>query len=158
VEALIKLDSTHRGQLAAHLLALDRDDRANRFLSTVSDDHVHRYVDGIGDARDVLIGALQGQQLVALAHAAVYFEGGELVSEVGVSVDKDFRRKGLGKRLLHAALAAAKRFKVLRVHVIFRSDNVAMRALTRAMGARIDCQGAESSAVFMPRLVMQGTG
>ena len=103
---------------------------------------------GIGYARDVLIGALQGRRLVALAHAAVYLESGELVSEVGVSVDKDLRRNGLGKRLLHAAIAAAKRFNVRRVHVIFRSDNVAMTALTRAMGARIDRQGTESSAVF----------
>ena len=148
MEALIKLDSTHREQLAAHLLALNRDDRADRFIGIVSDDYVQRYVDGIGYARDVLIGALQGRRLVALAHAAVYLESGELVSEVGVSVDKDLRRKGLGKRLLHAAIAAAKRFNVRRVHVIFRSDNMAMTALTRAMGARIDRQGTESSAVF----------
>ena len=148
MEALIKLDSTHREQLAAHLLALNRDDRADRFMGIVSDDYVQRYIAGIGYACDVLIGALQGRRVVALAHAAVYLESGELLSEVGVSVDKELRRKGLGKRLLRAAIAAAKRFNVRRVHVIFRSDNVAMTALTRAMGARIDRQGTESSAVF----------
>jgi surfactin synthase thioesterase subunit len=78
----------------------------------------------------------------------VYLERGELVSEVGVSVDTDLRRKGLGKRLMQAAIAAAKRFNVRRVHVIFRSDNVAMAALTRAMGGRVDRDGMESSAVF----------
>jgi hypothetical protein len=34
VEALMMLDSTHREQLAAHLLALNREDRADRFIGT----------------------------------------------------------------------------------------------------------------------------
>lgn len=142
------MDSTHRAQLTAHLLALSPADRADRFIGTVSDDYVRRYVDGIGYARDVLIGALQGRRLVALAHAAMYLEGGELLSEVGVSVDTDLRRHGLGKRMIHAAIAAATRFNVRRVHVNFRSDNAAMSALTRALGGRVDRDGMESSAVF----------
>ena len=150
MEVLIKLDSTHREQLAAHLLALNRDDRADRFIGIVSDDYVQRYVAGIGYARDVLIGALQGRRLVALVHAAVYLESSELVSEVGVSVDQELRRR-IGRLL--RAIAAPKRFNVRRVHVIFRSDNVAMTALTRAMGARIDRQGTESSAVFETMVV-----
>ena len=54
------LDSRHREQLTAHLLALNPEDRSDRFIGAVSDDYVRRYVDGIGYARDVLIGALQG--------------------------------------------------------------------------------------------------
>src|SRR2546423_1123040 len=53
------LDSRHREQLIAHLLALNPEDRSDRFIGAVSDDYVRRYVDGIGYARDVLIGALQ---------------------------------------------------------------------------------------------------
>ena len=70
MEALIKLDSTHREQLAAHLLALNRDDRADRFMGIVSDDYVQRYIAGIGYACDVLIGALQGRRLVAASPQA----------------------------------------------------------------------------------------
>jgi pimeloyl-ACP methyl ester carboxylesterase len=142
------LDSRHREQLTAHLLALNPEDRSDRFIGAVSDDYVRRYVDSIGYARDVLIGALQGRRLVALAHAAVYLEHGELVSEVGVSVESALRRNGLGKRLLHAAIGAVRRFNVRRVHVIFRSANAAMAGLTRSMGGRIDRHGTESSAVF----------
>jgi len=148
MELLMMLDSTHREQLTAHLLALNREDRADRFIGTVNDDYVQRYVNGIGYARDVLIGALQERRLIALAHAAMYLEHGELVSEVGVSVESNLRRNGLGKRLLHAAIDAAKRFNVRRVYVIFRTGNAAMAALTRSVGGRINRQGTESSAVF----------
>ncbi len=148
MELLMPLDSRHREVLTAHLLSLGPDDRADRFTGTVDDDYVRRYADGIGYARDVLIGALEGRRLVGLAHAAVYLEHGELVSEVGVSVSTGARRHGLGKRLLLAAIDAARRFNVRRVVVIFRSANAAMAALTRSVGGRIERDGAESSAVF----------
>jgi pimeloyl-ACP methyl ester carboxylesterase/GNAT superfamily N-acetyltransferase len=142
------LDSRHREALTAHLLSLGRDDRADRFTGTVNDDYVRRYVDAIGYTRDILIGALEGRKLVGLAHAAVYLEHGELVSEVGVSVDVGARRHGLGKRLLLAAIDAAKQFNVRRVYVLFRTANKAMAGLTRSVGGRIERDGSESSAVF----------
>lgn len=148
MELLMPLDSRHREALTAHLLALDPGDRADRFTGTVTDDYVRRYVDSIGYARDVLIGAVQGRRLVGLAHAAVYLEHGELVAEIGLSTDTGTRRHGLGKRLLLAAIDAARRFNVSRVIVIFRSGNAAMAALTRSVGGRVERDGAESSAVF----------
>ena len=147
-ELLMPLDSRHRGALTAHLLSLGSDDRADRFTGTVSDDYVTRYVDAIGYARDILIGALQERRLVGLAHAAVYLEHGELISEVGVSVDSGARRHGLGKRLMIAAIDAARRFNVRRVLVLFRSSNTAMASLTRSIGGRVERDGSESSAVF----------
>lgn len=148
MELLMALDSRHRGALLAHLLALAPDDRADRFTGTVTDAAVQHYVEGIGYARDVLIGAVRGRRLVGLAHVAVYLERGVLVSEVGLSIDRDARRHGLGKRLLLAAIDAAKRFDVGRVLVEFRSGNAAMAALTRGIGGRVERDGAESSAVF----------
>ena len=119
-------------------MALSAEDRADRFTGTVSDEVVQDYVGAIGYARDVLVGALQERRLVGLAHAAVYLERGELVCEVGVSVDAAARRGGLGQRLLRAAIAGARRFQVRRVIVLFRSANRAMAALTRKLGGRIE--------------------
>lgn len=148
MQSTIKLGSRHRLPMAAHLISLSEDDRCDRFLAVVSDDAVRRYVDGIAYARDILVGCMHEHRLVGLAHAAVYLEQGELIAEVGISVDGRLRRGGLGRRLLLAAMDSATRFGVVRVEVIFRSQNRAMSALTRSLGGRVVPQGSESSAVF----------
>ncbi len=142
------LDSRHRSLMAQHLLSLSADDRVDRFMAMVSDDYVLRYVNGIGYARDILIGAFHEGALVGLAHAAVYLDQGDLVTEVGVSVQASARRRGLGRLLLVASIDAARRFNVRRVLVLFRATNRAMAALTRSVGGRIERDATESHAVF----------
>lgn len=142
------LDSRHAEAMTSHLLSLGPEDRLDRFMAMVNDDYVSRYVDGIGYARDILIGAVHDRRLLGLAHAAVYIDRGELVTEVGVSVHESARRQGLGKELLAAVIHRARRFNVRRVVVLFRAANGAMAALTRSMGGRIERQGAESSAIL----------
>ena len=148
MELLIALDSRHRAAVTAHLLALGPRDRADRFTVAADDAYVKRYADGIGYARDILLGVLRGRKLVGVAHAAVHVERGELVTEVGVSVDADARKLGIGRQLLLGAMDAARRFEVCRVDVLFRSGNRAMAALTRSIGGRVERDGADSAAVF----------
>ena len=148
MELLRSLDSGHRDVITAHLLSLSPEERADRFMGPVNDHYIRRYVDGIGYGRDVLIGAFEKRRLVGVVHAAKYLENEELLVEVGVSVDVGARRHGLGKRLLLAAIEAAKRFNVHRAHVLFRSTNVAMAASTRSVGGRVEHNGSESFAVF----------
>ena len=71
MEFLIALDSRHRDAVLAHLLSLGPDDRADRVMTTADDGYVRRYAEGIGYARDILLGALRGRKLVGVAHAAV---------------------------------------------------------------------------------------
>jgi GNAT superfamily N-acetyltransferase len=52
-------------------------------------------------------------------------ERGDLATEIGISVDQDACRCGLGKHLLLAALELAMRMGVVRAHAIFRSDSIA---------------------------------
>lgn len=148
MELLLSLNSRHRGAILGHLLKMDTDDRLSRFSALANDAYVRRYVDGIGFARDIVLGALRDAQLVAVAHGAVYIERGDLVTEIGISVDATSRKSGLGKRLMLAVLAQARRFRVVRAYVMFRSDNSAMAALARSIGARIERDGSEASAVF----------
>ena len=75
-------------------------------------------------------------------------ERGDLATEIGISVDEDARRCGLGKRLLLAALEVARRLGVVRAHAIFRADNVAVVQMARDLGARVERNAGESSAVF----------
>lgn len=147
MELLAQLDSRHRPGVIAHLLQLDADDRLNRFSALASDEYVRSYASGIAFARDIVLGAMRGSPLAGVAHGSVFIERGDLVVEVGVSVDAEDRRSGLGKRLMCAVMERAKRCNVVRAYALFRSDNTAMAALERSLGARIVRDGNESSAV-----------
>jgi GNAT superfamily N-acetyltransferase len=161
--ALTTLGSEHRAAMSGHLLALDGPDRCDRFLVAVQEDFVQRYVQNIPFERDILIGVLEGPMLVGLVHAGLSvgrpvapapneanpWSGPPLPSaELGVSVLSSHRRQGLGRRLLKAAIEAARARGLARVEVLFRSSNQGMTALTRNMGGHIEHWGAECHSVF----------
>jgi pimeloyl-ACP methyl ester carboxylesterase/GNAT superfamily N-acetyltransferase len=141
------LDSRHRTGVMAHLLGLNADDRWQRFSALASDDCVRLYGAAIAFSRDIVMGALNGAMLVGLGHGAVFVEGGDLVVEIGLSVEAGWRHRGLGRRLLQAVLNLARRWGIVRGYVVYRSDNAGMSTLVRSLGARIDRDGNESTAV-----------
>ena len=146
---LVVLDARHRRAFTAHLRSLDTEDRCGRFWSPVNDAFIERYAQGIVGDGHVLVGAMRGRRIVGLAHAALYADGADgLAAEIGISVDAEARKQGLGKRLLRAAMAAVGRLQAGRVHVLFMTMNSAMAALARSLGGHISRDGVDSSAVF----------
>jgi GNAT superfamily N-acetyltransferase len=152
MQTLVSLGAGERSAITEHLLGLGDDDRCDRFMAAANDAAMADYVQGIGFARDILIGARGagpgGTRLLGLAHASIGLEHGEVVGEVGISVDRSERRQGLGRELFMAVMAAARRCGVTRVEVIFRSANAGMAGLTRALGGVVVRDGAESRAAF----------
>ncbi len=147
---LVVLGERHRAACTAHLLSLDPGDRNDRFWCAADDGYIRRYAAGLGAPGHILVGAMQGRRVVGLAHVAPYPEGGGLAAEIGISVDADARKRGLGRRLLRAALEAAGRARPGCVHVLFRTMNSAMAALARSLGGQLGHDGAEAFAVFEP--------
>jgi pimeloyl-ACP methyl ester carboxylesterase len=145
---LIKLGSRHRGAIVAHLSGLSAEDRYDRFIGVANADYVQRYVHGVGFARDILLGAVYEHRLVGLVHLAVDLDNGEPVAEVGLSVDRDKRRLGLGRLLLQSALVEAKRMGMVRVDMMFRGCNAALSALSARVGGRVGARGRETVAMF----------
>ena len=131
------LGREHTQLIQNHLLALDANDRANRFMGAVSDDHLARYALSINFEQDLLVGVMRGKKLVGLAHAAVYQESGETMVELGISVASSARRRGIGKLLLCAALEQARHVHAQRAYVMFRSTNTGMAALAQRLGGRV---------------------
>ena len=109
MELLLPINSRHRGAILGHLLKKDADDRLSRFSGLADDADVARYVDGIGFGRDIVLGALDCERLVIVAQGAVYIERCDLATEIGISVNAAARKGGLGKRLMLAAMAQARR-------------------------------------------------
>lgn len=101
------LQAKDRPGIEAHLLRLSAEDRSLRFAAgLVTDTMIRRHVDQLHFERDHVLGlvSLRGQ-VFGLAHGAVFVHAGRQHVELAFSVDAEWRRHGLGHRLMAALLA-----------------------------------------------------
>jgi GNAT superfamily N-acetyltransferase len=125
--------------IKAHLLALDRGDRASRFHALLGDDAVYAYVGRIDFARMILIGAFkrESERLVGLAEAHLDAPTSPLRAEVSVSVLASHRGRSIGRLLTAVALDDAARRGTRRADFYYQAGNRALACLIRHLGAPI---------------------
>jgi GNAT superfamily N-acetyltransferase len=142
------LNRRHRRRIAEHLLALPTQDRYLRFGYTATDEHIHKYVDGLSFERDEIYGIFNRRlALIAMAHLAFSSDpNNRSCAEFGVSVSADARGKRLGTRLFERALlhARAEHVDLLFIHAL--SENAAMLKIARNAGALVENHGGEVEA------------
>jgi RimJ/RimL family protein N-acetyltransferase len=129
-----RLNGADRGALAAHLLALSREDRRLRFGGPSSDDTLRNYVGRIDFDRDAVFGfAADDRSLGGAAHVAVV----DGVAELGLSVLAAYRRRGIGTALLLRASDFARSQSVRTVLARCLAENAAMMHIARKSGMKI---------------------
>lgn len=119
-----------------HIHELHFADFRDRFNGLASDYWLDKYiVRSLNEA--IVIGAFEGDHLVAVAelHTGGRIEPGQ--GESAFSVASDWRHKGLGTMLLKALLRAASDIDVSSIIVETGSQNHAMKALARRFGAKM---------------------
>jgi len=137
------LTDLERSAVRSFYLALSTDDRRKRFCSTLSDDAICKYVDGLDFTRHTILGAFEEQaELIGLAELAP----GAEESEMAFAVRPDKRRLGIGTALMDGLLARARSCGRKKVLVIFLADNTAMRRLAARAGMLIRTEGGEAYA------------
>ncbi|HET7774554.1 MAG TPA: GNAT family N-acetyltransferase [Burkholderiaceae bacterium] len=135
------LGPTDLPAIRAHYLALPDSDRLYRFGHFASDAAVLAHCEQLERRPVTLFGAFDAQgRLIALAEAAPYMSAMEL----GLSVLPAARRQGLGQALLAAAAAHAREVGYRRLYVSCLAENTPMRALARAAGMQVQCEGADA--------------
>lgn len=138
----------HRDRIAAHLLALDSDDRYLRFGYPATDEHIGRYVDGLDFDRDDIFGIYNRKlELIAMSHLA--FSGQaehSSCAEFGVSVLKRARGRGYGSRLFERAMMHARNEGVDLMFIHALTENTAMLKIARNAGATLERSGSETDA------------
>lgn len=142
------LGARHRQSVGRHLLKLDTADRYLRFGYAASDEQVLRYVQQLDFERDQVFGIYNRRlELIAMAHLA-YAPHPEYrrCAEFGVSVLKQARGKGLGKRLFDHAIVHARTRGVSMMFIHALSENTAMLKIARKAGAVVTRDGSESEA------------
>ncbi len=142
------LGARHRHSVGRHLLKLDAADRYLRFGYAASDEQVLRYVQQLDFDRDQVFGIYNRRlELIAMAHLA-YAPHPEhrRCAEFGVSVLKQARGKGLGKRLFDHSIVHARTRGVSMMFIHALSENTAMLKIARKAGAVVTRDGSESEA------------
>jgi RimJ/RimL family protein N-acetyltransferase len=138
----------HRERIAAHLLALDADDRYLRFGYTATDEQVRRYVDQLDFEHDDIFGIYNRRlELIAMAHLAFSRDPeASRCAEFGVSVLGKARGRGYGSRLFERASIHARNEGVDLLFIHALSENTAMLKIARRAGATLERFGTETEA------------
>jgi GNAT superfamily N-acetyltransferase len=129
--------------LVEHFLELDPEDRRLRFGVSLSDAAIRSYVDHIDFDRDAAFGVFNDElQLIGAAHLA----RGDEHAELGVSVLRAHRGRGIGAQLLARAHMRARNWgaRVLFMHCL--SENKAMVHLARKQGMDVVAESGEADA------------
>ncbi|HEY8050167.1 MAG TPA: GNAT family N-acetyltransferase [Ramlibacter sp.] len=138
----------HRARIAAHLEALDEEDRYLRFGYPARDAQIEHYVGHIDFERDDVFGIYNRRlELIAMAHLA-YSENPEHAScaEFGVSVLRKARGRGYGARLFERAAIHARNEGVDMLFIHALSENRAMLHIAAKAGATFERAGGETEA------------
>jgi GNAT superfamily N-acetyltransferase len=145
------LGPRHRDRITSHLLALDESARYLRFGYPATDAQISKYVDMLDFEQDEVFGIFSRRLvLIAMAHLAhpgvTKVASEPVMSEFGVSVLPQARKRGFGRRLFeHATLHARNRgVETMFIHAL--SENTAMLKIARNAGATVVREGSESDA------------
>ena len=144
-----ELSLMHRAGLLRHFLELDVHDRRRRFGAAPSDTAVRAYVARVHFERDTLFGVFDEElQIIGVAHLARASEHAEL----GVSVRREHRNRGVGGALLRRAVLRARNRGVRALFMHCLRENETMMHIARKQGMRIVTEQGEAQAwLALPR-------
>ena len=138
-----RLTRTGKPQILEHLMRLDPSDRRRRFGLPRDGSDLARYVAAIDDVRDVILGAVTASgELLGVAHLAI--EGD--VAELGLTVDRRARRRGVGLALAQRSLLEAQRAGAREFRFDCAADNDGMRAIADRLQMEFDRDGVDAVA------------
>lgn len=125
-----------------HLKRLPRDDRQFRFAhGNVSDEVIMAYVERIG-VEDLILGCFVEERLAGAVHVAF----AEDVAEIGVSVDPEYRNRGIGSDLFRRAARWARNRRAGKLYTLCQADNRAMMALATKQGMTVHRESGTAEA------------
>lgn len=144
------LDDEDRPKIRSHLMRMNHEDRYLRFFATLSDSAIEHYAMNILDlkhGRAFGIITIPDRRLIGLAHVSRIELGERRVSaEVGISIDEEYRSKGLSKRLMDRALVYCRSNGVNTIYMSCLRENKRVQAVARAAGLKVVANADEAMA------------
>ena len=134
--------------IVEHYRRLDENDRYLRFFRIASEASIRSFVEGFDWSRTILVGALVDGVVCGLGEIGWSEASGPFVAEFAISVDRDWRHRGLAGWLMDAACDIAFREGVHAVEVRWLSGNDPVHRLVRRRGGTIQREGSVLLGTF----------
>jgi GNAT superfamily N-acetyltransferase len=96
-----KLLAVEKGLYTDHLMRLESQDRMMRFETAATDTFIQNYTKGINMRRDAIFAAFDDDLVMRGAAHVAYSNA---LADLGLSVEQEFRGKGVGTTLLEKAI------------------------------------------------------
>lgn len=135
---------------SGHLLRLDSDSRRLRFGGPVSDSFLAEYAQHSSRWNVIIFGYFVDGTLRGAGELRPISGNAGNEAELAFSVEPDWRRLGVGRRLLSRLMRAARNRGYTSLHMSFLPANDAMQRLARSVGARIIHESGESMGIIEP--------
>ena len=138
---LRRLYAADQAAYLAHLLRLDADTRHDRFGMAVSDDWLATYAKGCFGPWDLVYGFFVGGEIRAAGELRQLVKNSFALNrhgEAAFSVEKDWRRHGIGTLLMEKIVRAAQNRRDISLHLMCLAQNKAMQGLARKFSADLE--------------------
>lgn len=145
VATTVIIKSISKAEYLIHLLGLDSDSNRSRFGIVLSEYAITAYVKKIRDD-DFIIGSFDGQRLTGAVHLAIDDKVNH--SEVGVSIDMQYRRQGVGLKLMSHAIALCRNRHIEQLYMMCLSTNTSMISLCKKAGLAVVSNHGESETTI----------
>ncbi len=131
--------------LREHLLRLDPESRHDRFNGFADQNFIESYAEKCSADGTVIIGYVEDGQVTAAAELHPPSDLADGLPEIAFSVEREFRRKGLGSILFKRLIAEARAKGYESLRITTGAQNEAMRALANKFGAHLSFRQGEST-------------
>lgn len=133
---IVNLTSSDKPAVLDHLKRLDSNDRYLRFFAVVNDSMLENYVQsGIDMEKDKAYAIFVRGEIVAFAHMIV--SSGSNQAEIGISVDKEFRKRGYAGKLLNRMIVYCQANDVNTLFMSCLRQNQAMQKMAKGAGLNV---------------------
>lgn len=148
--SLRRLWPSDRPAVRAFFLRLDPETRASRFMAAVNDRMAASYAERATVMSGMVIGGFVDGELRAVGELRPFGSGqaGGRYAEVALTVERGFRRSGIGSMLLRRLAEAARNRGIAELRLRCLSHNVAMRRLVTGLGAEMRLDDGESEGAI----------
>jgi len=119
--------------LKNHIKSLSSADKYLRFGYPVHDETVDKYVDSTFNQRNhIWFGVANDSKIIATSH--VVLDSSQSLSEFGLTVDENYRNKGIAKLLFGVGLDLCREHKIRKILLFCLAQNIAMRHIAKHFG------------------------
>ncbi len=149
-----RLFPTDLTEFKAHLLRLGPTARRERFGMAVSDDFIEQYANRCFGIDDVIYGYVEdgvvhgAGELRGIGHNLPLGFGGS--AEAAFSVEKEWRRRGIGRELMGRIVRAARNRRADTLYMSCLVTNAAMLSLAKKFSAELRIEPDESKGCIAP--------